>query len=145
MVAFGKGQPPNLRDPFGSELIREVRPNCIIWRSRESGQLHRPGGLPAIEWRNGTKEWYEHGERHRADGPAHLLSDGGAEWWQNGSKHRADGPAVISSTGREEWWLHGVQLDEMAIARLKRELAMRAPTPEPRRMPAPRHARRFRL
>lgn len=41
-----------------------------IWQ-----QLHRTDG-PAIEWLNGSKEWYYKGQRHRSDGPAIELFDG---------------------------------------------------------------------
>ena len=33
------------------------------------GKLHRVDG-PAIEYSNGTKEWYINGKRHRLDDPA---------------------------------------------------------------------------
>jgi len=36
------------------------------WRN-EKGQLHREGGLPAVEWTDGTKRWYLNGVRYRID------------------------------------------------------------------------------
>jgi hypothetical protein len=33
------------------------------------GEYHRENG-PAIEWVNGSKEWYIDDNRHRLDGPA---------------------------------------------------------------------------
>ena len=44
------------------------------------GQLHRDGGLPAIEWANGNKVWYVNGQFHREDGPA-IEYVNGTEWW----------------------------------------------------------------
>lgn len=143
MAAFGRGEPPSIRDPFGSELTREVRPNSIIWRSRASGLIHRPRDLPAIEWRNGCKEWYRHGERHREDGPAVIMQDGTAEWWKDGKRHRDGGPAVYNGSGRAEWWQNGVQLDEKEIAALQLKM-LRDSLPALRR-PAPRKAMRYKL
>ena len=40
-----------------------------------AGQLHRTNG-PAVEWRNGTKSWYQYGLRHRTDGAAIEYLDG---------------------------------------------------------------------
>ena len=48
------------------------------------GKRHREGGLPAIEWGNGSKSWFENDKRHRLDGPAISYADGHKEWWVNG-------------------------------------------------------------
>ena len=40
----------------------------------KKGELHREDG-PAVEWNDGTKEWYRHGKLHRVDGPAIEYSD----------------------------------------------------------------------
>jgi len=32
--------------------------------------LHREDG-PAVEWYNGSKEWYKNAKLHREDGPAY--------------------------------------------------------------------------
>ena len=47
------------------------------------GQLHRIGG-PAIEYTNGSKEWYQYGLRHRIDGPAIEWRNGVRFWYING-------------------------------------------------------------
>jgi len=39
-----------------------------IWKD-EAGKLHRDDA-PAMIYNNGTKIWYQHGKRHRTDGPA---------------------------------------------------------------------------
>jgi hypothetical protein len=41
----------------------------------ENDKLHRTDG-PAVEYDNGTKEWWINGERHRENGPAIEYSDG---------------------------------------------------------------------
>ena len=51
----------------------------------KAGQYHREDG-PAIEWANGTKEWWVNGEPHRTDGPAIELTNGTKEWWVNGQR-----------------------------------------------------------
>lgn len=53
--------------------------------------LHRNNG-PAIEYKDGTKKWFQYGLKHREDGPAvtykriindYFMSD---EWWYKGKK-----------------------------------------------------------
>ena len=52
----------------------------------ENGQLHRLGGLPALEYADGHKYYYENGQCHRLGGPAIDQASGYKEWWING-KH----------------------------------------------------------
>ena len=52
----------------------------------EQGELHREDG-PAVEYLNGTKEWYLNGRLHRLDGPAIEYADGYKEWWLNGKNY----------------------------------------------------------
>ena len=47
--------------------------------------LHRENG-PAIEYADGTKFWYQNGQKHRTDGPANEWSDGSMEWFINGEE-----------------------------------------------------------
>lgn len=44
---------------------------------------HRMDG-PAVEFINGTKEWYVYGELHRIDGPAVEWASGDKYWYING-------------------------------------------------------------
>ena len=48
----------------------------------EKGDYHREGG-PAIEYRDGTKEWLINGKTHRTDGPAVEWYDGSNYWYLN--------------------------------------------------------------
>jgi hypothetical protein len=48
----------------------------------EKGQYHREDG-PAIEFINGSKEWYLNGQLHRLDGPAIEYRDGNKYWYLN--------------------------------------------------------------
>ena len=42
--------------------------------------MHRTDG-PAIEYADGSKWWYIHGQRHRTDGPAVECANGHKEWY----------------------------------------------------------------
>ena len=43
--------------------------------------LHRDGDLPAMEFGDGSKQWYRNGLRHRIDGPAIEYSNGKKRWF----------------------------------------------------------------
>jgi len=77
----------------------------------QNGLLHREDG-PAVEWIDGTKEWYRNGLLHREDGPASEWADGTKEWYRNGWLHREDGPASEWADGTKEWWLNGEKVTE---------------------------------
>ena len=50
--------------------------------------FHRDGGLPAIKWFNGSKEWWVEGKRHRVRGPAVIYDYGYEEWWSNNIRYK---------------------------------------------------------
>jgi hypothetical protein len=77
-----------------------------LWRNK-SGKFHRLDG-PAIEYTDGTKEWWQNGKRHRLDGPAVITESGYKQWYYRGLLHREDGPAIIFSTGNKQWWVNDV-------------------------------------
>lgn len=68
--------------------------------------LHREDG-PAIEFADGSEEWYINGKRHNNEGPAIKRVNGDKEWWYANMKHRLDGPAIEHSSGHKEWWVSG--------------------------------------
>lgn len=68
--------------------------------------LHRTDG-PAVEYRDGSKEWFIHGRKHRIDGPAYEETGGYKAWWVDGNRHRIDGPAIQYEGGINEWWVNG--------------------------------------
>jgi hypothetical protein len=76
-----------------------------------NGKRHREDG-PAVEYADGSKEWYLNDQLHRESGPAIEYSDGHKEWYLNGKLHREDGPAVEWSDGTKEWYLNGEHLTE---------------------------------
>lgn len=41
---------------------------------------------PAVEYADGSKEWYQNGKLHREDGPAVEYANGGKEWYRNGER-----------------------------------------------------------
>jgi hypothetical protein len=59
----------------------------------------------------------EKGEYHRTDGPAIEWSDGSKEWWVDGKRHRTDGPAVVCCNGHKEWWVGDIRLTEKEFNR----------------------------
>jgi hypothetical protein len=94
--------------------MREKAPILIIdengdkyWRNKK-GKLHRIDG-PAIEYDDGTKEWYQMGLKHRIDGPAIEFNSGVKHWYQNGVLHRIDGPAIEYSNGDKFWFYNNVK------------------------------------
>jgi hypothetical protein len=54
----------------------------IRWYN-DKDQLHRLDG-PAVEYADGSKEWYVDGKLHRLDGPAIEYTDGHKAWYVNG-------------------------------------------------------------
>lgn len=82
--------------------------------------LHRGGGLPAIERRDGSREWYTHGIFRYARGaraqdalvasPAPVLEEvnGTQRWTCDGVLHRDDGPAWIHWSGACKYYRDGV-------------------------------------
>ena len=57
----------------------------------ELGNYHRENDLPAVEYTDGTKFWYQNGLRHRKDGlPALEYYWGDKYWYQNGLCCRND-------------------------------------------------------
>ena len=72
------GVPAN--DP---SLIRKVdRFGTVRYRNRD-GLLHREDG-PAVEYADGSREWFLDGQRHREDGPAIEYHDGTHKWYLDG-------------------------------------------------------------
>jgi hypothetical protein len=82
-----------------------------IWKNKK-GEIHRDNDLPAIEYYNGTKVWYQYGKRHRDnDLPAIEFIDGTKEWYQYGKRHRDNGkPAFVAFNGNKEWFINDIQI-----------------------------------
>lgn len=60
-----------------------------------------------VEFGGGDKLWYnKNNQLHRLDGPAVEYADGSNEWYVNGRKHRLDGPAIDYSDGTKAWYYH---------------------------------------
>ena len=98
------------------------------WKNAE-GLYHREDG-PAIEWANGTKEWYLNGKLHRADGPAIEFANGSKAWYVNGKLHRAYGPAWEGYDGVNQWWFNGLPAkgikieEDSEVSLLKQEISL---------------------
>jgi len=103
------------------DLHREGGLPAIEWVSGdkywyENGHIHREGGLPAIKCGEGNK-WYERGVLHREGGlPAIEWGEGNKWWYVNGKLHREGGlPAVELSDGTKEWWIRGTRHTERRV------------------------------
>ena len=64
---------------------------------------------------NGTKHWYQNGERHRINGPAIEYPNGSKHWYQNGQHHRIDGPAIELPDGTKRWYLNGKEVTQQDV------------------------------
>lgn len=81
----------------------------IRWKNK-SGQLHRTNG-PAVEGRNGHREWWINGRQHRTDGPAIIFPGGDQIWYNHGQYHRVDGPAIDFANGHKVWYRFGSKIE----------------------------------
>ena len=62
---------------------------------------------------DGDKEWVlPNSSLHREDSPAVEFSNGSKQWWINGYLHREDGPAVERSDGYRAWYMNNVNYTE---------------------------------
>jgi hypothetical protein len=61
----------------------------------------------------GNKEWkLSNGRFHRENSPAVEWNNGSKEWWLNGLRHREDGPAIEYYNGSESWWINSIKYTE---------------------------------
>ena len=83
------------------------------------GQLHRDGGLPAIEWSDGLKWYYVNGRLHRDGGlPAIEGPDGSKHYFVNGQRHRDGGlPAYEGANGTKEYYVNGQRQPDVIAAK----------------------------
>jgi hypothetical protein len=73
-------------------MKHQVTPYGALWYDDE-GRYHRLDG-PAVDWNEGSKEYYQHGKLHRLDGPAVMRTilystyykDDQEEWWISGNR-----------------------------------------------------------
>ena len=80
----------------------------------KNNKLHRDDG-PAVEYANGSKEWFQHGHLHREDGPAVEWCNGTKiwfQWYQHGKRHREDGPAIEYTDGTKDYFIRGLRVDK---------------------------------
>ena len=69
-----------------------------------------------IEIRKGRLCWLNaDSELHREDGPAIEYTNGTKQWWVNGKLHREDGPAVEWASGTKHWYINGMQLAQEGL------------------------------
>ena len=81
--------------------------DCTCSPFFELKDRHRLDG-PAVEYTDGSKEYYVYGKLHRLDGPAREWSDGQKEYYVEGKLHRLDGPAIEYPNGLKEYYVNDV-------------------------------------
>lgn len=55
--------------------------HCVWY---QDDQIHRDDDLPAIEFDDGEKRWYQYGKLHRQKGPAIIVANGRSYWFLDG-------------------------------------------------------------
>ena len=75
----------------------------------KNGKRHRDNDLPAIEYKDGSREWYQDGKLHRIGGPAYEDIDGTKYWYYYNMPHRLDGPAIENKDGTKYWYKYGIE------------------------------------
>lgn len=69
----------------------------------------------------GNKHWEnEKGEFHRENGPAIEWKNGDKEWWFDGRRHRIDGPAIEWPSGMKSWWVGGGWITDLVLELLSK-------------------------
>ena len=73
--------------------------------------------------KDGSKFYYSDAAMkilHRIDGPAMEFADGSKEWYVEGKRHRLDGPAMYVGYvgGYTAWYVHGTRLSQEEFIRL---------------------------
>jgi hypothetical protein len=91
-------------------VTKKEYPDRIEYRNK-LGQRHREDG-PAVEFSDGTKEWWINGHCHREDGPAIQYPNGDKDWYINSERHREDGPAIEWIDGDKWWFLNDTRYSE---------------------------------
>ena len=87
-----------------------IHPNGTRWWY-QNGNRHRDNDQPAIIYSSGTQQWHQNGNLHRDnDQPAIIHANGTQEWYQNDKLHRDnDQPAYIDTNGTQAWYKNDVQ------------------------------------
>jgi len=86
----------------------------------QHGKLWRGDDKPSITWHDGSSFWYTDDKLHReGDNPAVVKASGTKEWYKNDLRHRDNGPALIRSNGQQSWYKHGKlhRIDGPAVIR----------------------------
>lgn len=92
---------------FKMEKVYSTKYDSFVeWCKEGTKILHREDG-PAVEWTDGSKEWFENDQLHRLDGPAREKADGLRSWYRRGKLHREDGPAIEFPNGDRYWYRDG--------------------------------------
>ena len=82
------------------EAERDKEPKSNVWLPDGTWRrVNSDGDVLYTTTKNGS-------DYHRLDGPAVEWSDGSKQWWINNKLHRLDGPAVEWLDGRKAWYVN---------------------------------------
>ena len=106
----------NVQLPDGTWRRVDSDGDIVYSKTKNESDYHRIDG-PAVEWIDGSKQWWVNSHLHRLDGPAAEYADGSKWWWVNDKLHRLDGPAAEYADGNKMWYVNGEchRLDGPAI------------------------------
>ena len=108
-VEFEFGFPPFCVETYDENTIKIIIDDVGSFYFKNK-KLHKDDDEPAVDYENGTLQWYKYGKLHRDDDmPAIIDNEGGKEWWYGGRRHREDDKPAVIYYGGEEWWLYGAR------------------------------------
>ncbi len=90
--------------------------NGVIEYRLPNGKFHREDG-PAVDIEEGSypqRQWWINGKKHREGGlPAVEYADGSKIYYVNDRLHREDGPAIVNikNKARNQWWINGEKIE----------------------------------
>jgi hypothetical protein len=78
---------------------------CVRIEYHIDNKRHRDDDQSAVEWSDGSKEWYQNDKIHRNnDRPAVENVSGSKLWYQNGKRHRDNDKPAIEWLDGSKWW-----------------------------------------
>jgi len=88
--------------------MKTTKKGIIRYTKDDSGQFHSYNDEPAIEYVDGSKEWYKHGKFHRDNGYATINKYKTKKYYRDGLLHRDGGPAIKMESGTQYWYKNGL-------------------------------------
>ena len=90
----------------------EIEGKDLVYKTYiKNSRIHRLDG-PAVEHKDGSKEYYVEGKRHRLDGPAVEYVGVYKLYYVEGKLHRLDGPAMEYKNGSKYYFVNDVNVTD---------------------------------